>query len=176
MQSRPTAKHVRRYVCSTQVGGCGRLTVRADDVELYVSAMVVHRLGSPLLPKAITRAPDDAEGVAWQKQAEAAQAQLDELAAMWGAGEVTRGEWQKARAPIERRLDTARKKLAQANRQTAILPFIGDAKRVKEEWPTMTLSRQAEIVRAVVESVTVLPGRRGYNRFNPDRLAVVWRG
>jgi DNA invertase Pin-like site-specific DNA recombinase len=175
LQSRPRADHVRRYVCSKQVGGCGRLTVRADEVELYVSAMVVHRLSSPLLPKAITRAPDDAAGAEWQKEADQAQAQLDELAAMWGAGEVTRGEWQKARAPIERRLDAARKKLAQANRQTAILPFIGDAKRVKEEWPHMTLSRQAEIVRAVVEQVTVLPGRRGYNRFDPDRLEVVWR-
>lgn len=176
LQSRPTAQHVRRYVCSTQLGGCGRLTVRADDVELYVSAMVVHRLSSPLLPQAITRAPDDAEGVEWQRQAEEAQAQKDELAALWGAGEISRSEWQKARAPIERRLDNARKKLARANRQTALLPFIGDAKRVKEEWPTMTLSRQAEIVRAVVEYVTVLPGRRGYNRFDPDRLDVVWRG
>ena len=176
LHSRPRDDGTRRYVCSKQFGGCGSITVLADHVELYVSEMVLHRLASPLLPEAITRVPDDAEGSEWQKEADQAQAQLDELAVMWGAGEVTRSEWQKARAPIERRLDTARKKLAQQNRQTAILPFIGDAKRVRNEWPSMTLSRQAEIVRAVVEYVDVLPARRGYNRFDPDRLAVVWRG
>ena len=53
LQSRPRADHVRRYVCSTQIGGCGKLTVVADPVELFVSEAVLHRLESPLLPEAI---------------------------------------------------------------------------------------------------------------------------
>jgi hypothetical protein len=93
---------------------------------------------------------------------------------MWAAGEITRGEWQKARPPIEKRLTLARKKLAQLNRQAALVPFIGDAKRVREEWATMTLSRQAEIVRALVDHIEVAPARRGYNRFDPSRLRPVW--
>jgi hypothetical protein len=39
----------------------------------------------------------------------------------------------------------------------------------------MTLSRQAEIVRALVEYIEVAPARRGYNRFDPARLRPVWR-
>lgn len=70
----------------------------------------------------------------------------------------------------------ARKKLAQLNRQAALVPFIGDAKRVREEWATMTLSRQAEIVRARVDHIDVAPAHRGYNRFDPSRLRPVWRG
>ncbi|HZE06705.1 MAG TPA: recombinase family protein [Solirubrobacteraceae bacterium] len=173
--SRPRADRVRRYVCPTANGGCGRMTVLAEPVELVVSEAVLHRLESPLLPEAIKRPADDAKGAEWQQEAELAQAKLDELAEMWAAGEITRGEWQKARPPIERRLTTARKKLAQLNRQAALVPFIGDAKRVREEWPTMTLTRQAEIVRALVEYVEVLPARRGYNRFDPSRLRPVWR-
>jgi len=175
LQSRPRADHVRRYVCSTQIGGCGKLTVLADPVEQFVSEAVLHRLESPLLPEAITRAPDGPEGAEWQAQAEEAQQQLDELAEMWASKEITRGEWQKARPPIERRLGVARKKLAELNRQTAIAPFIGDAGRVRDEWPTMTLSRQAEIVRALVEYIDVQPARRGYNQFDPSRLDPVWR-
>jgi DNA invertase Pin-like site-specific DNA recombinase len=173
--TRPRADRVRRYVCPTANGGCGRMTVLAEPVELVVSEAVLHRLESPLLPEAIKRPADDAKGAEWQQEAELAQAKLDELAEMWAAGEITRGEWQKARPPIERRLNSARKKLAQLNRQAALVPFIGDAKRVREEWPTMTLTRQAEIVRALVEYVEVLPARRGYNRFDPSRLRPVWR-
>jgi hypothetical protein len=56
------------------------------------------------------------------------------------------------------------------------VPFIGDAKRVRKEWSQMTLSRQAEIVRALVEYIEVAPAaRQGYNRFDPARLRPVWR-
>jgi hypothetical protein len=175
LQSRPRADGTRRYVCSSQIGGCGRVTVLADPVEYVVAQVVLERLESPLLPQAITQAPDDAEGSEWQTAANAAQAQLDELAEMWASGEITRGEWQKARPPIEARLGTARRKLAQLNREAAIAPFIGDAKRVRDEWETMTLSRQAQVVRALVDYIAVLPARRGYNRFDPKRLDLHWR-
>ena len=177
LYSRPRADGVRRYVCATGAGfgGCGRMTIVAEPVELFVAEMVLHRLESPLLPEAIRRPPEDAKGAEWQAEAERAQGQLDELAEIWAAGEITRGEWQKARPPIEKRLTLARKKLAQLNRQAVLVPFIGDAKRVREEWQGMTLSRQAEIVRALVDRVEVAPGRRGYNRFDYSRLRPVWR-
>jgi site-specific DNA recombinase len=175
--SRPRDDGARRYVCASGpgFGGCGKLTILAEPVELFVSEAVLHRLESPLLPEAIRRPADDAQGAEWQAEAERAQAQLDELAEMWAAGEITRGEWQKARPPIEKRLTIARKKLAQLNRQAALVPFIGDAKRVREQWQTMTLSRQAEIVRALVDHIQVAPARRGYNRFDPSRLQPAWR-
>ena len=177
LYARPRDDGVRRYVCATGpgFGGCGKLTVVAEPVELFVSEAALHRLESPLLPEAIRRPPDDAKGAEWQAEAERAQGQLDELAEMWAAGEITRGEWQKARPPIEKRLTLARKKLAQLNRQAALVPFIGDAKRVREEWASMTLSRQAQIIAALLEYVEVGPARRGYNRFDPSRLRPVWR-
>jgi DNA invertase Pin-like site-specific DNA recombinase len=177
LYSRPRDDGARRYVCATGpgFGGCGKLTILAEPVELFVSEAALHRLESPLLPEAIRRPPDETKGTEWQAEAERAQAQLDELAEMWAAGEITRGEWQKARPPIEKRLILARKKLAQLNRQAALVPFIGDVKRVRDQWQTMTLSRQAEIIRALVEYIEVAPGRRGYNRFDRSRLRPVWR-
>ena len=175
--SRPRADHAGRYVCASGPGsgGCGKLTILAEPVELFVSEAVLHRLESPLLPEAIRRPADDTKGAEWQAEAERAQAKLDELSDMWAADEITRGEYLKARAGIEKRLNAARKKLAQLTRQAALVPFIGDAKRVRAEWPHMTLSRQAEIVRALVEYIEVAPARQGYNRFDPARLRPVWR-
>ena len=61
------------------------------------------------------------------------------------------------------------------NRATGLVPFIADAKRVREQWQTMTLSRQHQIVAALLDHVVVGPARRGYNRFDESRLRPVWR-
>jgi DNA invertase Pin-like site-specific DNA recombinase len=175
--SRPRADGTRRYVCASGpgFGGCGRLTILAEPVEQFVVEAALHRLESPRLPEAMTRPPDDAKGAEWQVEIERTQAQLNELAELWAAGEITRGEWLKARAPIEKRLTVAKKRLAQLNRTAALVPLIADVARVREQWQAMTLSRQAQIIAALVEYVVVGPARRGYNRFDRSRLQPVWR-
>ena len=40
---------------------------------------------------------------------------------------------------------------------------------------TMTLTRQQQIVAALLDHVVVGPARRGFNRFDPSRLTAVWR-
>jgi hypothetical protein len=121
------------------------------------------------------RAPDNAKGAEWQQEIERNQAQLDELAQLWANGQITRGEWLNARGPIENRLTIAKKKLAALNRTTVLLPFIDDAKRLRAQWETMTLSRQAAIVAATLQYVEVRPAVRGRNRFDESRLRPLWR-
>jgi hypothetical protein len=152
-----------------------RPTVFYDPLERFIAAGVLHRLESPRLPEAITRTPNGRDGSEWQTELERTQAKLDELAELWAEGAITRGEWLKARAPIEKRQTLAKKKLAALNRATALVPFIGDAKRVREQWETMTLSRQHQIVAALLDHVVVGPARRGYNRFDESRLRPVRR-
>jgi hypothetical protein len=175
--SRPRADGVRRYVCASgrNAGGCGKTTIVAEPLERFVAAGVLHRLESPRLPEAITRAPNGADANEWQAEVERTQAKLNELAELWAEGEITRGEWLKARGPIEKRQMLAKKKLAALNRATALVPFIGDAQQVREQWQTMTLSRQHQIVAALLDHLVVGPARRGYNRFDESRLAPLWR-
>ena len=175
--SRPRADSTRRYVCASGpgFGGCGKTTIVADPLEQFIAAGVLHRLESPRLPEAIVRTPNGADGSEWQGEVERTQAMLDELAELWAEGAITRGEWLKARSPIEKRRTLAKKKLATLNRATALVPFIGDAKRVREQWQTMTLSRQHQIVAALLDHVIVGPARSGYNRFDESRLQPVWR-
>lgn len=175
--ARPRADQTRRYVCASGPGfdGCGKTTVVADPVEHFIAQAVLHRLESPRLHEARKRSPDNAKGAQWQAETERRQAQLDELAAMWAEGEITRGEWMRARTPIEKHLSTAKKKLAVLNRTTVLLPFADDAAALREQWGSMTLTRQHEIVLAVLQHVEVLPAVRGRNRFDESRLHPVWR-
>jgi hypothetical protein len=148
----------------------------AETLEQYVVEAVLHRLDSPELPRALNgSASADPAGEEWQAEVERAQAQLDELAQMWAEREITRGEWVTARAPIEKRLDTAKRRLAAINRTTELTPHVGNAQELREQWQTMTLTRQKQIVGALLQHVVVGAGRRGYNRFDPARLTAVWR-
>jgi site-specific DNA recombinase len=175
--ARPRQDGTRRYVCATGPGfdGCGKTTVIADPVEHFIAQAVLHRLETPRLHEARKRTPDEAKGAEWQVEIERRQAQLDDLAALWAEGEITRGEWMRARTPIEKRLSTAKKKLAALNRTTVLLPFVDDAKALCDQWRSMTLTRQHEIVVATLQHVEVGPAVRGRNRFDESRLRPVWR-
>ena len=175
--ARPREDGSRRYVCASGPGfaGCGKTTVVADPVEQFIAQAVLHRLETPRLSEARKRVPDDAKAAVWQAEIERRQGQLEELAAMWAEGEITRAEWMKARTPIEKRLEIAKKKLAALNRTTVLLPFIDDAQALREQWQTMTLSRQHQIVAATLQHVEVRPAVRGRNRFDESRLRPVWR-
>lgn len=175
--ARPRADGSRRYVCASGpgFGGCGKVTIVADPLERFIVEAVLHRLDSPELARSLNGNGGDPEGAEWQAQIEQAQAQLDELAQLWAEGEITRSEWLAARPPIEKRLTMAKKRLAALNRTTTLTAHIGNADELRERWQEMNLTRQQQIVAAVLDHVDVGPGRRGYNRFDPSRLAPVWR-
>jgi DNA invertase Pin-like site-specific DNA recombinase len=177
LYARPRDDGTRRYVCASGpgFGGCGRVTIVADPLEQFIAEAVLHRLESPRLPQAITRPRDDAKGAEWQAEVERTQKQLDELAGLWADAKITRGEWLAGRAPIENRQTAAKKKLAALNRTSALVPLIADAKRVREQWNAMTLTRQQQIAAALLDRVVVGAGRRGFNRFDHSRLRPVWR-
>jgi DNA invertase Pin-like site-specific DNA recombinase len=178
LYSRPRDDGARRYVCASGPGfeGCGGLTIMAEPLEQFMVEAVLERLDSPELANALNGGVTaDPAGSEWQAEVERAQEQLEELAELWAEREITRREWVKARAPIEKRLDAAKRRLAAINRTTELTPHLGNAQDLREQWAKLTLSRQKQIVAALVQHVVVGPGQRGYNRFDRNRLNPLWR-
>ena len=137
---------------------------------------MLHRLDSPELAAILNGRPDDAESAGWQAEIEQATEQLDELAAMWGSTEISRSEWLTAGAAIEKRQEIARKRLAALNRTTVLSDHVGNAAGLRERWATMTLTRQQQIVAAVIDHIVVAPARVAVSqRFDDSRLRAVWR-
>ena len=175
--SRPRAGGARAYVCAKGPGfsGCGSISVRADPLERFVREAVLYRLDSPELAAAMSGEPGDPDAERWQAEIEQSRAQLDELAGLYGRREIGLTEWQAARIPIERRVTDAKKQLGRLTRTTALAGQIGNASQLRERWQSLPLTRQHAIVAAVLDHLVVAPGRRGYNRFDPDRFTPVWR-
>jgi site-specific DNA recombinase len=167
-----------RYACAKGPGfsGCGKTFVNADQVEQFVTEAALHRLDSRELTRSQERRQREApDAQRWLAEMEAAQAQLDELAAAYGRRQFSLQEWMVARAPIEQRMTAARKQLAKVSRTNVLDGYVGRSDKLRAEWDSLDLSQQHTIIATVVDSVVVGPARRGYNRFDESRLMPVWR-
>lgn len=176
--SRPKQGGVRAYQCARGPGfsGCGRLSVKADPLEAFVVEAVLYRLDSPELAAALSAEPGDPDAERWQAEMDQSRAELDQLAAMYGRREISLSEWQAARAPVERRISEAKKELGRLTRASAIAGHVGHAAELRDRWQNLPLTRQHAIVAAVLDHLAVAPAPvRGSNRFDPSRLAPVWK-
>ena len=175
--SRPKQGGARAYQCVKGPGfsGCGRIAVLADPLEAFIVEAVLYRLDSPELAAAIRGESGDPDSERWQAEIDQSRADLDALAGMYGRREIGLTEWQAARTPIEHRVTDAKKHLSRLGRVSALDGHLGDASALRQTWPTLPLSRQHAIVGAVLDHLVVNPGRRGYNRFDPERFTPIWR-
>lgn len=167
----------RRYMCRTgaDFGGCGGIMITAKVEELIAEA-VLYRLDTPELAAALEgRQRADETTAALSESIAADAAQLDELAALYAAHAITAPEWMTARKVIEARLSANRRRQAQQAGSTVIAGHVGNASALRSEWPQMPLGRQAAIVRALIDHVTIGPGRQGVRTVDPARVEVHWR-
>jgi DNA invertase Pin-like site-specific DNA recombinase len=173
MVARPTAEKKRRYLCAKGPGfhGCGGTVIMAEPLEEMVTEMLLIALDSPEMTAVLNgAAPDDSDALA---EVQAAEAKLAELADQWARDEITTISWQAARRATEKRLVEAKEQLAASQAPRAV-SGLGE-RSLRDEWPTLTHERRQAILSVIIEKVVIGPGRRGYNRFDPDRVDVVWR-
>lgn len=168
----------RRYVCRSGVDfvGCGGTHVTAPPVEELISEAVLIRLDTPELAAALagTDTPDD-QSRDLAEQVAAEQSRLDDLADMYGAGEITPQEWRRARTPIQGRLKAAKGRLGRMRRTTVLDGLVGTGEELRAQWSQLNLDRQRAIVAAVLDHAVIGPGTPSV-AFEPSRVRPVWRG
>ena len=163
---------VPRYVCPNLPGGrtCGGTATNAERTDDLVRDLVLVALSSPELAQRLQANSNvDPELPAAIR---ADEAQLEDLAAAWASGEVTRGEWKVARQVIESRLDRNRSKLARVSATAPIDALVGDYDDLLARWEAMNTSQRRAVVGAVIERVDVKPARKPWD---PERFEPVWR-
>lgn len=159
---------------------CGGMAIAATPLEDFVTDLLLYRLDSPGLAKAIagrTRAASKTNAQAINDVA-SCEAKLEELAQMWASEEVTRAEWLVARSPVEARLEAARSRAFVQERDRALDGIAGlDEKLLRAQWAELPVSRRRAIAAAVIERVVVSPApRRGSHAVAPEeRTRIDWR-
>lgn len=177
----------RRWACNKRPGGdaCGRIAIIGEspravdpdpdadpkDLEDLVTAAVLYRLRSPSVTRAM-RKPKRTTGPDHAAVIEAGERKLEELAEMFGAGELDRREWLAARAVVDDRLKGARRSLAREQGTQALLP-LRDVDPATA-WDSLDIDQRRAVLGALIERIVISPAG-GRSTFAPDRVDIVWR-
>ncbi|MBS1908222.1 MAG: recombinase family protein [Actinobacteria bacterium] len=173
----PQGKVERRYVCQSgpDHGGCGRLTISAVPVESWLTEAALYRLDTPEVTAALEgKHETDARHVDAVAALEAAQRRLTDVAEMFAAGDITKAEYLAARPVAEAKAAEAMRMLESLATKDNLDSLVGRGTVLRERWDTYSLDRQHAIIRAILPSATIAPGRPGRGNFDPERVQPHW--
>ena len=173
MCGRPRVDGTMRYVCPKvpgAVGKCGKLFIVADWADEFVTGMVLAALDTPDLFAYVDEVVDQ-RVAALEVERQRQKDRLVEAAGRFGRDELMEEEYNAMRRPIMERLQALTAELGQQRRRYAA-PL--ERKDYRALWPAMSLLQRQAVLRAVLDSVVLGPGRRGFNRFDATRLRINW--
>lgn len=177
--ARPKDGGRRAYKCATGPGlrGCGRIAILAEPFEGWVVQSMFGVVSSPALREAVEQYRSETE----MNESDAAatlaeiEQQLAELAEDWARRDISRGEWTAARRILSAQADAERRRLHSYGGAAELGDYAGREGALEAAWDVLDFGRRRAIVDALVDRVVVGSAVRGFNRFDPSRLDIVWR-
>jgi site-specific DNA recombinase len=180
--ARPAVKadgqSLRQYVCSgaPRGRGCGKITQLAEPLELYVAERLLDWLDGPGLAELLAAADsDDTSYATLAAERAAAEQTLDRLADWLADGTLDQPRYLRQKARVVEQLASLDRRLA----RRPIVPILAEVDRSTDLhgwWDKATIERRRALVAAVVEEVTVGPGRHTGGGFDHTRVTVRFRG
>lgn len=152
-----------RYACPVDRGGCGRCGIAQAPLDELISEAVL--VAAANVTQEATEPDNDLSVVSDIER------RMSDLAEMFAAGEISRGEWATARTALDARLSDATDALAQSEIR-ASMPSGSDLRSSWGEWP---LERRRAVVEQLVERIVIAPTTRTNNKFDPARVSITWR-
>ncbi|MDQ3762218.1 MAG: recombinase family protein [Actinomycetota bacterium] len=157
------------YACSERF-----CVVRSQrDLDELVSELVVARLSTPDAWSLFPRSGEDTNTDQAAETVRALRARLDGFYTQAAAGEITPA----GLARVEQRLlpqiaDAERR--ARPRRLPAVVVDLAEAPDAAATWEQLSVPQRREVVRTLL-LVRILPTGRGTQRFDPERIQIVWR-
>ena len=159
---------VHTYVCksATTNGGCGKVAVSGEPVDLLVTELVVTYLSSREL---------NAEVEPWSGDGELLEAtrRISELMAAFTNGDLSKEVVFPSVQKLEDRASQLRSERSAFLRERSLVA--SRPTNLDELWPGLDIDQRRAIIESVLGSVIVNPAPVKGGRFSPDRVEVVWR-
>lgn len=177
LRARPRGDKVRRYVCATgpMAQGCGAIAILAQPTEELVSEMLIDFWSkSPEVAAGLADQPDTDLGSEAAALA-ADREKLTHLAADYANDEITRPEWQAAKAALNERINARTARLSQTNATAVLGPLRGPGVDVRAIWSTLGFDQQRAVIGATFDRIVIGRAVKGRNFFDPERVSVEWR-
>jgi DNA invertase Pin-like site-specific DNA recombinase len=165
----------RRYVCKAKTeGGCGSRVVILDDLERFMKALVIKRLGDPRMLRGLAARADGAraETKLLMRTIDQDERRLSLLEAQLADGDPeeipeVRGALRKVRS----RIGDNRASLA---RLVGVDPVVGlNMDDLDERWESIDVDRKSALLRAANIARIVIRPTKLRGRFDPGRVELV---
>jgi site-specific DNA recombinase len=164
----------RRYWCASPHphGGCGSTSISAPHAEKAARRLILAYFRRPDILGILAAQVSPAAADAARTAAVEDEAQLKELAAMWGRKEITSAEYLAARKPIEARL-AEYQAVARASVPGAVRKLL-EAKDRAAAFDALAPQGKREVARTVFRhGIEIVPPNSGGSTFDPSRLSVL---
>jgi DNA invertase Pin-like site-specific DNA recombinase len=168
---RPT-RGVRRYMCARDHGGCNRTFIVAEPLEDLIREAVIVAVTGPAFDKARDRVNRSAPKLG--AELTAAEHRLDQLAESYAAGQIGLEPYRRATTRLEARISELRAQVAADLDGVVARKLPSGEKALLAWWDQADVTQRADVVRLVIEAVTIGPGSPG-SAFDPGRVGLVWR-
>ncbi len=171
MQARPRDDHTKRYVCAGRRPG-HQLAIVADAAEAVVAERVLTLLSVPEVRLTLGSGGGGAASEADLGRALAdlgsAQARIHSLDDdYYVRGVLAERRYRPVKARLEREIERLRKVVDLATTRR-MLPNADP----RSQWGSAGIEERRQLIRLVVERVTIRPARRGVPRFDPTRVDI----
>lgn len=164
-----TVKKGERYYCRHCLG----TLVAANQVEDFLFGAVVEAVDGKQLVAAVKQLRKNDAVMNVHEQIATIEGELADLAADYGAGEMSRAEWKAAKGGLDGRLTTLRDQAGRQHESSAVETWAGKGTLLRKTWPSLSHMEKRQIITATFADIIVKPAIRGHNRFNADRLELV---
>ncbi|GGG03831.1 hypothetical protein GCM10007304_17440 [Rhodococcoides trifolii] len=165
-----------QYRCSKRAqGGCGRIGIKAADLEAEVVERVLARLSDAVMRRELTKAMNELHAPnAAEKELGELESRLVALGEDYADGIIERATLKASTERIRQRIENV--KLQAARREVLTDIPEPSAEQVVQWWEQASKRRQRDVVAALLDHVTVMPSqKRPLRGLNPDRLRWEWK-
>ncbi|ORA68296.1 recombinase [Mycolicibacterium elephantis] len=161
------------YVCSASKH-LGRV---ADTVDEYVTEAVLERLSRPDAPILLGGNKVDVADLTSRR--DGYRARLDELAAMFAAGDIDAGQLKSGTTELRRKLDRVDAELAAARASSVLADLVLSGDDLRDTWAAIPPGGKGKVIDALM-TVTIEPTRRGRrpggSYFDPESVTIRFKG
>lgn len=157
-----------RYTCGPRAGwtSCGSLSIDGETLDDYVTNAIAQFLRNSKFPEVETGVDPESHML----RIDGLQTELDDLALLYGDGELTVSEWKQASEGIRRRLREAELASPERSDLTATADIIAN-------FTDGPIEQRRQIIGWLLENVRVLPAnmKGPRNRVTTDRIQLEFR-
>ena len=173
MKARPQGDHQRSYVCADV--GRAHLRMIAEPLETYVQEAVLDYLDEFVNLSAAIKRDDTQEENLWAKL-KSLQSDLESLDDdLYIRKTLTRQRYDRLTSQVLHDIELTKKAIDRERGRTVIASLPTNSALARTQWEARDLEWRRRLVTTLVERVTVGPGRRGLNKFDPERVSIAWR-